>query len=71
MEALQKLQTERPIEFFSTHPNPESRLAYLNDRIARRYQGLGALKKGDREYDAAVLAKLGKHKGVKHTAPLQ
>jgi len=70
MEALQKLQTERPIEFFSTHPNPESRVAYLQERIARRYQGLGALKKGDREYDAAVLAKIGKHKGVRHAAPL-
>jgi len=71
MQALEKLQTERPIEFFSTHPNPESRIAYLQERIARRYQGLGSLKKGDREYDAAVLAKIGKHRGVKHTAPPQ
>jgi predicted Zn-dependent protease len=60
MEILQKLQTERPIEFFSTHPNPESRISYLKEKISRRYSGLGALKTGQQEYEAAVLSKLKK-----------
>ena len=58
MEVLQELQTVRPIEFFSTHPNPENRLAYLKERIARRYADSGPLKKGDEEYAARVLAPL-------------
>jgi len=62
MEILQELQTFRPIEFFSTHPNPESRVAYLKERIARRYAGLGSLKEGRPEYEDAVLVKLKRHK---------
>ncbi len=58
MEVLLELQTVRPIEFFSTHPNPENRLAYLKERIARRYADAGPLKKGDEEYAARVLAPL-------------
>jgi predicted Zn-dependent protease len=63
MQILQKLQTERPIEFFSTHPNPGSRISYLQEKIARRYSGLGSLKKGRQEYEAAVLSKLKKRWG--------
>ena len=44
MRILEELQTHRPIEFFSTHPNPESRIAYLEDRIARRYADLSGLE---------------------------
>ena len=56
MSILQELQTIRPIEFFSTHPNPESRIAYLEERIARRYANLTGLKTGQEEYTANVLA---------------
>jgi len=58
MQALEKLQTIRPIEFFSTHPNPESRIAYIQERIARRYAALGGLKKGQEEYAQKVAAPL-------------
>jgi predicted Zn-dependent protease len=62
MEILEKLQTIRPIEFFSTHPNPDSRVAYLQDRIARRYASMGGLKKGQDEYGQRVLSPLNERK---------
>jgi predicted Zn-dependent protease len=62
MQILETLQTYRPIEFFSTHPNPESRIAYLQDRIAMRYASLGGLKKGGDEYSQKVLAPLNERK---------
>ncbi len=64
MEILQELQTVRPIEFFSTHPNPESRIAYLKERIARRYADAGPLKKGEEEYAARILVSLKERKRV-------
>jgi predicted Zn-dependent protease len=68
MQILQDLQTVRPLEFFSTHPNPESRIAYLQERIAMRYAGLGALKRGQQEYEAAVLSRLERHRSSQDTA---
>lgn len=62
MQILQDLQTLRPIEFFSTHPNPESRIAYLKEKIAKRYAGLGTLKKGRQEYETTVISRLKDHK---------
>jgi predicted Zn-dependent protease len=62
MQILEKLQTIRPIEFFSTHPNPESRIAYLQERIARRYASLEGLKKGQEEYAEKVVAPLNERK---------
>jgi predicted Zn-dependent protease len=62
MQALEKLQTFRPIEFFSTHPNPESRIAYLQERIAMRYASLGGLKKGQEEYSQRILSPLSERK---------
>jgi predicted Zn-dependent protease len=62
MNVLQELQTVRPIEFFSTHPNPESRIAYLEEKIARRYAGISGLKKGQEEYAERVLTPLEQHK---------
>jgi len=64
MQILDELQTLRPIEFFSTHPNPESRIGYLKEKIATRYTGLGALKTGQDEYEEAVLSKLRRHKNA-------
>lgn len=58
MQTLQDLQTLRPIEFFSTHPNPESRIAYIEERIARRYARLGQLKRGQEDYETAVRERL-------------
>jgi predicted Zn-dependent protease len=55
MQILQDLQSIRPIEFFSTHPNPESRIAYLQERIGRRYVMFGELKTGQDEYQKNVL----------------
>ncbi len=64
MQILDELQTVRPIEFFSTHPNPESRIAYIREKIATRYCELGTLRRGQQEYEEAVLSKLKKHKSV-------
>jgi len=58
MRVLEELQTIRPIEFFSTHPSPENRIAYLEERIERRYAMLGALKTGTEDYERNVLAVL-------------
>jgi predicted Zn-dependent protease len=69
MQILNDLQTQRPIEFFSTHPNPESRVTYLKEKIADRYSGLGALKRGQQEYEEAVLSKLKKHRNVQAATP--
>jgi len=60
MRILEELQTIRPIEFFSTHPNPVNRIAYLEERIERRYATLGALKTGAEDYERNVLAVLPK-----------
>jgi beta-barrel assembly-enhancing protease len=58
MRILQKLQTERPIEFFSTHPDPETRIADIEDRIQRRFANVGQLKMGKQEYEEHVLVVL-------------
>jgi len=62
MKILEELQTIRPIEFFSTHPNPDSRILYLEDRIARRYADLHGLKVGKEEYAERVLTPLAQRK---------
>ncbi len=62
MEILQELQTYRPVEFFSTHPNPESRIEYLKERIERRYATMTGLKQGREEYAEKVLTPLSRRK---------
>jgi predicted Zn-dependent protease len=62
MQILEDLQTVRPIEFFSTHPNPENRLLYLEERIERRYGDMGTLKTGRQEYATRVLDRLEKRR---------
>ncbi|MCX5644016.1 MAG: M48 family metallopeptidase [Phycisphaerae bacterium] len=71
MQILEKLQTIRPTEFFSTHPNPESRITYLQDRIATRYASLGGLKKGEEEYRQKVLAPLSERKKRFNAQPVE
>jgi beta-barrel assembly-enhancing protease len=59
MEILQRQSDSRTIEFFSTHPNPENRIGYLQERIySKSYRGEG--KTGQQEYAANVLSRLGK-----------
>ncbi|MCU0915733.1 MAG: M48 family metallopeptidase [Planctomycetes bacterium] len=62
METLAKLQTFRPVEFFSTHPNPENRIAYLQDRIATRFAAMKDLKQGQEEYSRKILTPLNERK---------
>ena len=61
VEAMQMLQSQqefRPIEFFSTHPSPQNRMAYLIQRIQTKYYSLAGLKIGKEDYDKAVLQQL-------------
>jgi predicted Zn-dependent protease len=58
MQMLQEQQKVKPIEFFSTHPNPVNRIEYLQERIALRYSQLDTLKVGEDDYRSAVLEKL-------------
>lgn len=71
MQILEKLYTIRPIEFFSTHPNPESRIAYIQERIARRYASLEGLKKGQEEYAEKIGAPLNERKKRFNLPPQQ
>lgn len=57
MEILEKQSGTRTIEFFSTHPSPENRIEYLQERIYDRgYRGEG--KTGQQEYATNVLNRL-------------
>ncbi len=58
MQILQKQQKTRPIEFFSTHPIPENRMAYLKARIQSRYRRREGLRTGKEDFHAAVLSHL-------------
>ncbi len=68
MQILQELSTIRPIEFFSTHPNPESRIAYITEKIARRYADAGTLKKGEEEYQTRIVLPLKERRKAFQTA---
>jgi predicted Zn-dependent protease len=58
MQMLQDQQKTRTIEFFSTHPSPENRVAYLKARINARYLRRQGLITGKDEFSAAVLDRL-------------
>jgi predicted Zn-dependent protease len=58
MQILDSQQKERPIEFFSTHPIPENRMAYLKARIQSRYRRREGLRTGKEDFHAAVLSRL-------------
>ncbi|MHC4088082.1 MAG: M48 family metalloprotease [Planctomycetota bacterium] len=62
MQILQSQQKERPIEFFSTHPNPENRIGYLKSRIGARYRKREGLRIGKEDFHSAVLAHIKKKK---------
>lgn len=55
MEILNKLNESRPIEFFSTHPNPENRRELIIQRIQEKgWQPLGLV--GEQDYKKNVLS---------------
>ncbi|MBE0537460.1 MAG: M48 family metalloprotease [Phycisphaerae bacterium] len=57
MQLLEAQNSTRPIEFFSTHPNPENRLGKIRQHIAESgYQVNGVA--GRTEYKKAVLDRL-------------
>jgi predicted Zn-dependent protease len=60
MQILAAQNDQRPIEFLSTHPNPESRITYLQQRIQARNYILTGAKIGKDAYRSAVLARLNK-----------
>ncbi len=60
MQILAAQNDQRPIEFLSTHPNPESRITYLQQRIQTRNYIVTSAKIGKDEYRSAILARLNK-----------
>lgn len=58
MQMLQDQQKTRSIEFFSTHPNPENRVAYLKSRINARYLRREGLITGKDEFSSSILSRL-------------
>ena len=55
MQILQDEQKVRPIEFFSTHPDPYNREDYLTRRIQSRHSARTGLKIGADDYQRNVL----------------
>jgi len=62
MQMLERQGKTGSIEFLSTHPIPESRIAYLTESIQTRYYDLGRLKIGKEDYERAVLQNLAQTK---------
>jgi len=58
MQILQRQHEVRPIEFLSSHPSPENRLAYLRQRAETNYGNIEGLKIGKEDYNSNVLAQL-------------
>ncbi|MHC4570728.1 MAG: M48 family metalloprotease [Planctomycetota bacterium] len=58
MQMLKGRQEIRPIEFFSTHPSPKNRIAYLAQRIQTKHHTLEASRIGREDYYTAVLQQL-------------
>ncbi|HPD46782.1 MAG TPA: M48 family metallopeptidase [Anaerohalosphaeraceae bacterium] len=58
MEILQAQDSARPIEFFSTHPNPGNRLEKIRGRIAAAGYKADTATTGRTEYKSAVLDRL-------------
>ena len=63
VETMQMLQNQnqiRPIEFLSSHPSPENRIAYLTQAIQTKYFNLAGLKIAKEDYYQSVLSQLNK-----------
>ena len=57
-QMLQSQPEDSPSEFFSTHPSPQNRIAYLTENIQTNYSGLTGLQVGKEDYHRAVLEQL-------------
>ncbi len=56
MEMLEQENSIHPIEFLSTHPSPENRVAYLRQRIQTHYfNSAQGLRVGEEDYSRYVL----------------
>ena len=63
VETMQVLENEHgttTIDFLSTHPAPQNRMAYLTQKIQTKHPNLAVLKVGKEDYRSAVLEQLGK-----------
>ncbi len=61
MDLIGRLENEnavRPLEFFSTHPSPKNRRAYMAARIQERYSSVGSLTANEQAYREQVLQHL-------------
>jgi len=58
MRILDEQQKIEPIEFFSTHPNPENRIEYITEEIRRHYQSISELRTGSEDYKKTVIEQL-------------
>jgi predicted Zn-dependent protease len=58
MQILEEQEEERVVEFLSSHPPPENRIAYLTQRIKTKNYNLDNLDIGTQEYREAVLDRL-------------
>jgi len=58
MQILQKENTARPIEFFSTHPSPRNRLEYITEKIQTNWFRLEGLTVGKDAYQNAIAQNL-------------
>jgi predicted Zn-dependent protease len=58
MQMLEDQENERVVEFLSSHPPPENRIAYLTQRIKTKNQNLKDLNIGKQAYTKAVLERL-------------
>jgi predicted Zn-dependent protease len=58
MQMLEDQEKERVVEFLSSHPPPENRIAYLTQRIKSKYSNLESPQTGKQQYSKAVLDRL-------------
>jgi predicted Zn-dependent protease len=58
MQTLQNQHEVRPIEFLSSHPSPENRIAFLSQRAQTNSSNLESLKIGKEHYHSNVLERL-------------
>ncbi|MBN1795733.1 MAG: M48 family metalloprotease [Sedimentisphaerales bacterium] len=58
MQMLEEESQERPLEFFSTHPNPENRIEYIEEEIRMKGYSKPGLKVGADDYKRSVLDEL-------------
>ena len=65
LEIMRILQKEHPggkqYEFFSTHPHPENRFYYIQDKIDKRYPDRNDLRVGRETYQAKIAEYLKTH----------